>query len=222
MALKRDSDFAAYISIGAIGSAAVAEHLRHKHGHTPIELERYSMANKIWRTRVKRLRVPDLVCTACGRRIESRAKQAQLGIILSDSTQSGRGWDHGGMREQDLYVFVAVEHLATTVGTPTFSTQAELRSTLKFTKRSGSRRNLRGLRSILAVARVGPLCFWHLHGSRRTWQPRLGCRRWQSAYLLAMEALERQQARVSRPRRRFRRGRATRRGCRRCGDRSQL
>jgi len=102
MALKRDSDFAAYISLGAIGSVAVAEHLRHKHGHTPIELERYSMSNKIWRTRVKRLRVPDLCAPRAGRRIESRAKQTQLGIILSDSAQSGRGWDHGGIREQDI------------------------------------------------------------------------------------------------------------------------
>ncbi|MCY4369962.1 MAG: HEAT repeat domain-containing protein, partial [bacterium] len=63
-----------FVSMGAVGAAAVARHLGTQHGHRMIELERYAMANKVWQTKVKRLRLPDLLCVRCGRRVEARAK----------------------------------------------------------------------------------------------------------------------------------------------------
>lgn len=108
MGFKEDADFARFVSMGAVGSAAVAEDLRERHGHRPIQLERYAMSNKVWQTKVKRLRMPDLVCTACGLRVESRAK-SKLGIVLSHSEAIGRRWDGGGMRDSDLYAFLRTD-----------------------------------------------------------------------------------------------------------------
>ena len=108
MGFKEDADFARFVSMGAVGTAAVADHLRKQHGHVPIELERYAMANKVWQTKVKRLRLPDLVCTRCGIRVESRAK-SKLGIVLSHSEAPDRGWDAGGMRGDDLYAFLRAD-----------------------------------------------------------------------------------------------------------------
>ncbi len=65
------------------------------------------MANKRWMTKIKRLRLPDLVCVRCGRRIESKAK-SKLELRLSHSTKEGRAW-HGDMRPQDLVAFLLVE-----------------------------------------------------------------------------------------------------------------
>ena len=91
MGFKEDADFARFVSMGAIGSAAVASHLRSRLGHQPIELERYAMANKVWQTKVKRIRLPDLLCVRCGLRIESRAK-SKLAVVLSHPTlQAGNG-----------------------------------------------------------------------------------------------------------------------------------
>ena len=92
MGFKEDADFARFVSMGAVGTAAVADDLREQHGHRPIELERYAMANKVWQTKVKRLRLPDLVCTRCGLRVESRAK-SKLGLVLSHSDARDRSWD---------------------------------------------------------------------------------------------------------------------------------
>lgn len=136
MGFKEDADFARFVSMGAVGTAAVARHLRDEHGHAPIELERYAMANKVWRTKVKRLRLPDLVCTRCGRRIESRAK-SKLGIILSHSDTPGREWDAGGMRAEDWYAFLRADLSAFPphAGAPAYFTTAALRAA-----RSGARR----------------------------------------------------------------------------------
>jgi HEAT repeat protein len=108
MGFKEDADFARFVSMGAVGTAAVADHLKKHHGHLPIELERYAMANKVWQTKVKRLRLPDLVCTSCGIRVESRAK-SKLGIVLSHSEAPDRSWDAGGMRDDDLYAFLRAD-----------------------------------------------------------------------------------------------------------------
>lgn len=91
--------------MGVVATDAVRSHLRDTHGHEVIELERFAMANKLWQTKVKRLRLPDLLCVRCGRRIESRGK-SQLGIILSHS--EGRPWDAGGTRDDDLFAFIRV------------------------------------------------------------------------------------------------------------------
>ena len=95
MGFKEDASFARFVSMGAAGTAKVGQVLRNEHGHRPVELERYAMANKVWQTKVKRLRLPDLVCLQCGLRVESRAK-SKLGIILSHSERPGGGGTRAG------------------------------------------------------------------------------------------------------------------------------
>src|ERR1700735_824579 len=99
--------------MGAVATDAV-QNDRHHYGHAAIELERYAMANKVWQTKVKRLRLPDLVCSRCGLRIESRGK-SQLGISLSHSPSGaeGRTWDGGGIRDSDLFAFLRLDLVST-------------------------------------------------------------------------------------------------------------
>jgi HEAT repeat protein len=94
-AFKSDTSFLEKISMGAIGTQRVFADAKAQ-GHTPIELERGSMTFKIWKKiKIKRIRVPDLLCVACARRIESRAKTA-IEITMSHSmSDPERGWDHG-------------------------------------------------------------------------------------------------------------------------------
>jgi len=104
MGLKEDWSFLDKISMGAIATTKVTE-LLNTSGHRIIELERCSSSNKIWKTKLKRLRVPDLLCINCGRRIESRAK-SKLGIIMSDSPVNVlRKWNYG-LRDEDLVAFI--------------------------------------------------------------------------------------------------------------------
>jgi len=106
VAFKRDDSFLQYLSMGAVGSARVAPDLN-AHGHHTIELERYTTSNKIWATKVKRLRLPDLVCLRCGVRVEVRAK-SRLEVKLSDSPAvAGRTWD-AGLGDGDLVAFIQV------------------------------------------------------------------------------------------------------------------
>ena len=122
MGFKQDAEFAANVSMGAAGTARIGRVLRDDHGHRPIELERYSMANKVWRTKVKRKRLPDLLCLRCGQRFEVRAK-SKPGIVLSHSEQPERRWNEGGMRREDLFAFARVglkRHGSYHVGMPTF------------------------------------------------------------------------------------------------------
>lgn len=92
---KSDVSFLEKISIGAIGTHPVFEHLKDQ-GHSPLELERGSMSFKIWKkVKIKRIRVPDILCVACGRRVESRTKTA-FEISMSHSlSDPERGWDYG-------------------------------------------------------------------------------------------------------------------------------
>lgn len=106
MAFKRDDSFLQYLSMGAVGSARVAADLNVR-GHQIIELERYTTSNKIWATKVKRLRLPDLLCLRCGVRVEVRAK-SKLEVKLSDSPAvAGRTWD-AGLDDGDLIAFIQV------------------------------------------------------------------------------------------------------------------
>lgn len=117
MAFKQDEDFLRFITMGASGTAAVARYLSDEHGHRMVELERYAMANKIWATKIKRLRLADLVCLDCGLRVEARAK-SQLAIRMSHSDAEARAWD-GPMRDRDLCAFVLWrEDRHAAVGTP--------------------------------------------------------------------------------------------------------
>ncbi|MCL4293618.1 MAG: hypothetical protein KJ056_11415 [Acidimicrobiia bacterium] len=137
MGFKEDADFARFVSMGAVGTAAVARNLRDQHGHAPIELERYAMANKVWQTKVKRLRLPDLACVRCGRRVESRAK-SKLGIILSHSDTPGREWHAGGMRPDDWYAFLKADLsvFPAHAGSPTYFTTGALTASVGGAKRS--------------------------------------------------------------------------------------
>ena len=83
MNFKEAGSFLDKITMGAVGTKAVIESLN-SHGHEIIELERYCTSNKIWSTKIKRLRMPDLLYLKCGKRIEARAKSA-LEIKMSDT-----------------------------------------------------------------------------------------------------------------------------------------
>lgn len=105
---KTDESFLEKISIGAIGTQQVFSALR-KLGHQPIELERGSMNYKIWKKfKIKRIRVPDILCVDNGIRIESKAK-TRLEISMSHSTSDpNRGWDFG-MKDNDYVALVVCE-----------------------------------------------------------------------------------------------------------------
>ena len=186
MGFKEDADFARFVSMGAVGTAAVAAHLRDRHGHQPIELERYAMANKVWQTKVKRLRLPDLVCVRCGRRIESRAK-SRLGIVLSHSELPDRGWDAGGMRDDDVYAFLRADltSFPPHAGAPAFFTTAALRAAVGQARRSAPKAASQGSEVTLTwpswvPARSGKfvqlddrgrlVCAWDGGGASRYWQ----------------------------------------------------
>ena len=94
-AFKTDESFLEKIAMGAVGTRRTFEDLQ-RQGHEPMELERGSMSFKIWKAiKIKRVRVPDILCLACGRRVESRAK-TKLEITMSHSRSvQERGWDFG-------------------------------------------------------------------------------------------------------------------------------
>lgn len=101
-AYKSDVSFLEKISLGAVGTRKVFEDVTAQ-GHSPIELERGSMSFKIWKQiKIKRVRVPDILCINCDKRIESRAK-TNLEITMSHSISTPeRGWDFG--LEDDDYI----------------------------------------------------------------------------------------------------------------------
>jgi hypothetical protein len=93
------------IAIGATGTRRTFEDLG-RQGHNPVELERGSMSFKIWKAiKIKRVRVPDILCLRCGHRVESRAK-TKVEITMSHSTSvQERGWDYG-LDDKDLIALV--------------------------------------------------------------------------------------------------------------------
>lgn len=101
-AYKSDVSFLEKISVGAVGTRKVFEDIAAQ-GHSPIELERGSMSFKIWKkVKIKRVRVPDILCINCDKRVESRAK-TNLEITMSHSISTPeRGWDFG--LEDDDYI----------------------------------------------------------------------------------------------------------------------
>lgn len=92
---KTDESFLEKISIGAVGTKKVFDHLEAQ-GQHPVPLDRGSMSFKLWKSiKIKRLRVPDILCVASGVCVESRAK-TKLQISMSHSTSDpDRGWDFG-------------------------------------------------------------------------------------------------------------------------------
>lgn len=107
---KTEESFLEKISIGTCGAAKTMEVLASA-GHEPIELERGALNNRIWRDiKIKRIRVPDILCLKSGRRVESRAK-TKLEIAMSHSpTNQDRGWD-AGLSDDDWIAFVKCEKI---------------------------------------------------------------------------------------------------------------
>jgi hypothetical protein len=107
-AFKTDESFLEKIAMGATATRRTMEDLAH-HGHRPLELERGSTSYKIWkRIKIKRIRVPDILCLSCGRRVESRGK-SKLEITMSHSSSNpARGWD-AGLDDEDHVALVACE-----------------------------------------------------------------------------------------------------------------
>ena len=104
MGFKVDASFLRYLTMGALASRRVMD-LMVDAGLQPIELERYSSANKIWSTKVKRLRLPDVLCVKTGVRVEVRGK-SELAIRMSDAPGNGaRRW-YTGLRPDDLVALV--------------------------------------------------------------------------------------------------------------------
>jgi HEAT repeat protein len=109
---KTDESFLEKLAMGAIGTRRTFEDLKSQ-GHDPVELERGSMSYKIWKAiKIKRVRVPDLLCLRCGGRVESRAK-AKLEITMSHSLSAPeRGWD-AGLDDSDHVALVFCERSGT-------------------------------------------------------------------------------------------------------------
>ena len=108
LALKSDSSFFRKIAIGAVGSRAISTDLS-THGHNMAELERGSTDTKLWKeVKRKRVRIPDLVCTHCGLRAESRAKTKSELSMSHSLTDQERAWDFG-MVEGDYIGFPVCE-----------------------------------------------------------------------------------------------------------------
>lgn len=107
MGFKVDASFLKFLTMGALGARKVIDELSEM-GFAPIELERYCTSNKIWATKVKRLRLPDLLCVRTGTRFEVRAK-SDLKIRMSDAPNNPeRVWD-SGLRDHDIIALIACE-----------------------------------------------------------------------------------------------------------------
>jgi len=103
-AFKTDSSFFRMLAIGAVGAKAVQAALNAR-GHDLVELERGSLSTRIWRdVKRKRVRIPDLCCTRCGVRIESRAKTAPDLRMSHSPREAERAWDYG-MLDGDWVAF---------------------------------------------------------------------------------------------------------------------
>lgn len=106
MGFKTDTSFLRFLTMGALGVRQTINQLK-ADGFQPIELERYCGSNKIWMTKVKRLRLPDLLCVRTGVRFEVRAK-SDLKIRMSDAPANpDRTWDAGN-RDEDIVAFIAM------------------------------------------------------------------------------------------------------------------
>ena len=100
MGFKADTSFLRFLSMGAVGVHRTMLRLRDR-GFEPIELERYCGSNKIWTTKVKRMRLPDLLCVKTGMRVEVRAKTDPK-IRMSDAPANPDRVRDAGLRDDDI------------------------------------------------------------------------------------------------------------------------
>lgn len=105
---KTDESFLEKLAIGAIGTKKVLENLTQQ-GHKPVELERGSTGYKIWKSiKIKRVRVPDILCINSAIRVESRAKTKLVISMSHSSSDETRGWDFG-LKNEDYVALVVCE-----------------------------------------------------------------------------------------------------------------
>lgn len=103
-AFKTNASFFRMLAIGAVGAKAVQAALNAR-GHDIVELERGSLSTRIWRdVKRKRVRIPDLCCTRCGVRVESRAKTTPDLRMSHSPREAERAWDYG-MLDGDWIAF---------------------------------------------------------------------------------------------------------------------
>ena len=103
---KNDDSFLRKLVIGAAGTEKTLNEMK-KMGFVPIELERGSTGYKIWKEiKIKRIRVPDILCLKTGLRVESRGKTSAEISMSHSLKKSERAWDFG-MRNND-YVSIIV------------------------------------------------------------------------------------------------------------------
>jgi len=135
MGFKVNTSFLRFLTMGAVGVHSTIEHLRER-GFEPIELERYCGSNKIWMTKVKRLRLADLLCVRTGLRFEVRAKST-LKVRMSDAPNNAdRRWDTG-LRDDDVVAFVACNQDGERIdvfGSPVFFQVGDLRASVDTTE----------------------------------------------------------------------------------------
>jgi hypothetical protein len=105
---KSDDSFLRKLAVGAAGTNTTISRLREL-GFNPIELERGSTGFKIWKKiKIKRVRVPDILCLNTGLRFESRGK-TKPEISMSHSLKDPkRAWD-AGMRNDDFVSIVVFQ-----------------------------------------------------------------------------------------------------------------
>jgi len=105
---KSDDNFLRKLAVGAAGTNATIAYLRSM-GFNPIELDRGSTGFKIWKKiKIKRVRMPDILCLNTGLRFESRGK-TKLEISISHSMKDPkRAWD-AGMRDDDMVSIIMFE-----------------------------------------------------------------------------------------------------------------
>jgi hypothetical protein len=108
---KSDDSFLRKLAVGAAGTNATIDRLTEL-GFRPIELERGSTGFKIWKKiKIKRVRVPDILCLQTGLRFESRGK-TKPEISMSHSLKDPRrAWD-AGMRDDDFVSIVVFQQSA--------------------------------------------------------------------------------------------------------------
>ena len=103
---KSDDSFRRKLAVGAAGTNTTIERLTAL-GFSPIELERGSTGFKIWKKiKIKRVRVPDILCLQTGLRFESRGK-TKPEISMSHSLKDPKRARDAGMRDDD-YVSIVV------------------------------------------------------------------------------------------------------------------
>lgn len=105
---KSDDSFLKKLVVGAAGTNATISTLKAM-GFNPIELERGSTGFKIWKKiKIKRIRVPDILCLNTGLRFESRGKTKPEISMSHSLNDPRRSWD-AGMRDNDFVSIVVFQ-----------------------------------------------------------------------------------------------------------------